>query len=236
VVIPADVGVTFGTGEKIEGNDTDLTLTSGGDIILDADGADVTLKDGGTTYGSLKQASGHLVIQPTSSKEIILNDQAGTAALTVDTSGQDVSINNGSIVISTAGQGIMFHPHDEAVTGPPGSDSNLLDDYETGTWTPVLNSFATTGTVTPFGGIYTKIGNIVYVECAINATAGTLAGTGGTSYISGLPFAGGYVPGGWCVGDATQSGVTMLGNLHIQLVNNMTSQSTYSQFSATYSV
>jgi len=131
VVIPADVGVTFGTGEKIEGNDTDLTLTSGGDIdltatndvvipvnvglvlgdggekiesdntdltvtsggdiILDADGADITLKDGGTTYGFLKQASGHLVIQPTSSKEIILNHEGGSAALTVETDG-DVTI------------------------------------------------------------------------------------------------------------------------------------------------
>ena len=36
VVIPANVGVTFGTGEKIEGNNTDLTVTSGADINLTA--------------------------------------------------------------------------------------------------------------------------------------------------------------------------------------------------------
>ena len=30
VVVPANVGITFGSGEKIEGDDTDLTITSGG--------------------------------------------------------------------------------------------------------------------------------------------------------------------------------------------------------------
>ena len=36
VVIPANVGVTFGSGEKIEGDSTDLTVTSGGKINLTA--------------------------------------------------------------------------------------------------------------------------------------------------------------------------------------------------------
>jgi len=36
VVIPANVGITFGTGEKIEGDSTDLTVTSGGKINLTA--------------------------------------------------------------------------------------------------------------------------------------------------------------------------------------------------------
>ena len=36
VVVPANVGVTFGSGEKIEGNDTDLTVTSGAKINLTA--------------------------------------------------------------------------------------------------------------------------------------------------------------------------------------------------------
>ena len=36
VVIPANIGLTFGTGEKIEGDDTDLTVTSGAKINLSA--------------------------------------------------------------------------------------------------------------------------------------------------------------------------------------------------------
>ncbi len=36
VVIPANVGITFGSGEKIEGDSTDLTITSGAKINLTA--------------------------------------------------------------------------------------------------------------------------------------------------------------------------------------------------------
>jgi len=36
IVVPADVGITFGSGEKIEGDSTDLTITSGAKINLTA--------------------------------------------------------------------------------------------------------------------------------------------------------------------------------------------------------
>jgi len=81
---------------KIEVNEDDtIVVTSGGDatidatgdIILDAGGADITLKDGGTTFGTLKQVSGDLVIQPTTSKQIVLNEDGGAEALVIDTSG-----------------------------------------------------------------------------------------------------------------------------------------------------
>jgi len=72
VNIPSGVGVTFGDdGEKIEGDGTNLTISTSNnvtvdaaaDIILDAGGADVTLKDDGTTFGSLTNSSGELVIK-----------------------------------------------------------------------------------------------------------------------------------------------------------------------------
>ena len=49
--------------DTITNDGTDITLDSGGDIILDADGADITLKDAGTTFGSLTNSSGELVIK-----------------------------------------------------------------------------------------------------------------------------------------------------------------------------
>ena len=113
--------------------------------------------------------------------------------------------------------------------------ANKLDDYEEGTWTPVLNSFTITGTVTTTG-TYTKIGNLVFVKCAISAASGTLAGTGGTAYISGLPITDAYVAGTWALNNATQSGVTMVGNSTISIVNSMTTHSTYVQVTATYRV
>ena len=41
----------------------DFTIDGGADIILDADGGDVFVKDGGTTFGSLTNSSGELIIK-----------------------------------------------------------------------------------------------------------------------------------------------------------------------------
>ena len=49
--------------DTITNDGTDVTVDSSGDIILDADGADITLKDAGTTFGSLTNSSGELVIK-----------------------------------------------------------------------------------------------------------------------------------------------------------------------------
>ena len=65
-----------------------LTLDSSTDITLDADGADVFLKDGGTLFGTLTNSSGELVIKSSSS---------GTTAITM--SGADVTVA-GDLTIS----------------------------------------------------------------------------------------------------------------------------------------
>ncbi len=49
--------------DSITSDGSTITLDSSGDIILDADGADITLKDGGTVFGSLTNSSGELVIK-----------------------------------------------------------------------------------------------------------------------------------------------------------------------------
>ena len=64
---------TFDGGVDIDNfniNGTTITLSSGdmtldvaGDIILDADGGDVFVKDAGTTFGSLTNTSGNLIIK-----------------------------------------------------------------------------------------------------------------------------------------------------------------------------
>lgn len=69
------------------------------------------------------------------------------------------------------------------------SDSNLLDDYEEGTWTPTLVSTSgATRSVDSQVSRYTKIGRICYVSCQIG-TIGALSGSNtGTLKIDGLPF------------------------------------------------
>jgi hypothetical protein len=65
--------------------------------------------------------------------------------------------------------------------------ANALDDYEEGTWTPVVKiSTSTTGITGNFGGTYTKVGREVTVVCYINFT--NKGSTTGNLLIDNLPF------------------------------------------------
>ena len=71
------------------------------------------------------------------------------------------------------------------------ANANTLDDYEEGTWTPVINGGGGNPTVTysafNTGGIYTKIGNQVTVSFEVRWSA--ISGGSGGVAIAGLPFA-----------------------------------------------
>jgi hypothetical protein len=88
-----------------------------------------------------------------------------------------------NIIIGTSGKGIDF-----SATGGTGT-SELLDDYEEGTFTPTITGLTTAGTGTYTSGQrvgrYTKIGNRVYFSLWVRWTAHT--GTGDFS-VTGLPF------------------------------------------------
>lgn len=110
----------------------------------------------------------------------------------------DVTLANGNLIIGTSGKGIDF-------SATPGTGtSELLADYEEGTWTPTLSGFTTSGTVTPTGS-YRKVGTIMYIRAQINVSAGTTASTAGTSYLTNLPFSANQVGG--CVTHNASTGV-----------------------------
>ena len=92
------------------------------------------------------------------------------------------TIGVGGATPSTSGAGITF-----PATQSASSDANTLDDYEEGTWTPAINSFTVNSGTFAGTGTYTKIGNMVTVR--MYQTSGNVSWTGGSSYISGLPFA-----------------------------------------------
>jgi len=60
--------------------------------------------------------------------------------------------------------------------------ANLLDDYEEGTWTPVVNS----GTVRALDCRYTKIGRMVYLRGYLDTWSDQSSST--NILITGLPF------------------------------------------------
>jgi hypothetical protein len=96
----------------------------------------------------------------------------------------DQTIVNGNLVIGTAGKGIDFSADPSA----PGMTSELLDDYEEGTWTPGV-SFGGASVGITYGtaqGFYTRVGNIVHVTCYLTLTS--KGSSTGSARITGLPF------------------------------------------------
>lgn len=68
--------------------------------------------------------------------------------------------------------------------------ANALDDYEEGTWSPVIRGSGTAGTyeqATTFAN-YTKIGRQVTLNCQINLASSITAGGTGYLQITGAPF------------------------------------------------
>jgi len=120
-----------------------------------------------------------------------------TKYLVVGSTG-DVTTSVGNFVPATAAKGINF----TANTPAAGMTSQLLNDYEEGTWTPTISGTTTAGTGTYVAqvGAYTKIGRqvTVYGRVRISAHTGT-----GNMLISNLPFglANDYAVGNILAGD-----------------------------------
>jgi hypothetical protein len=115
----------------------------------------------------------------------VFDETAGAARFSISDGG-DVTVSTGNLVIGTANKGIDF----SANTHAAGMTSELLNDYEEGTFTPTLSSSGTPPTVSGYAsryGSYTKIGNRVYISVNIRATV-TAVGTG-TPQITGFPYA-----------------------------------------------
>jgi hypothetical protein len=94
------------------------------------------------------------------------------------------TVGIGGETASTSGSGITFPATQSAST-----NANTLDDYEEGTWTPiVIGNTSTSGQTYEYQtGRYIKIGRNVYCTFELQLTA---AGTvSGISAIAGLPFA-----------------------------------------------
>ena len=101
--------------------------------------------------------------------------------LTVDAS-DNATVNLGNLIIGTAAKGIDF----SANTHAAGMTSELLNDYEEGTWTPTDGSGAgLIFTGTSDNCFYTKVGNLV--TCVFGLVYPTTANLSGAK-LAGLPF------------------------------------------------
>ncbi len=124
----------------------------------------------------------------------VTTNQLGTDTdlLAIDRGG-DVVIGAGNLVIGTAGKGIDFSATSD---GSGTMSSELLDDYEEGTWTPVLTfGGGSTGiTYTNRGGNYTKIGRQVTLNFMVELSS--KGSSTGDAVIGGLPYTIAYLLSG----------------------------------------
>ena len=116
-------------------------------------------------------------------------DNGDATAITIDSS-ENVTVNTGNLVIGTSGKGIDFSAtSDPAVTGAA-STSELLDNYEEGTWTPVFQSTtnSSNNVTNSRVGYYTRIGNTVYITATL--ISNDVSGITSTDQvrIGGLPY------------------------------------------------
>ena len=90
----------------------DYTLDVSGDIILDAGGADVTLKDDGTVYGSLSQSGGELLIKSgtTPTTALTMSGANVTIAGDLTISGDDLTMATNTSGAVLVGDGTNYNP------------------------------------------------------------------------------------------------------------------------------
>ena len=107
----------------------------------------------------------------------------GANDATLDGSG-NLSISAGNLVLAS-GSGIDFSA---TADGSGTMTSELLDDYEEGTWTPTIEGGTSAGsyTLSDVDAYYVKIGQRVTVSCRFKTTVNT-AGSG-YAKIGGLPY------------------------------------------------
>ena len=114
---------------------------------------------------------------------------SGTTTLTLPATTGTVVTKDTNGILSV--NGVQF-----PATQSASANANTLDDYEEGTWTPVVTGSSTNPTITYNlqAGTYTKIGNLVNVSIQLGMTR-----TGGTgNWQVSLPFtaaAGNYYAG-----------------------------------------
>jgi len=119
-----------------------------------------------------------------------IEPQSGTT-LTIGASGDSVTLGSGASLTSpglTLSDNILFNAASKGiylgVTTP--TASNLLDDYEEGTFTATLTADTPPTSPPTSTGYYTKIGNLVYVNVYFRGVS--TVGASGEATITGLPF------------------------------------------------
>ena len=147
--------------------------STGGDFYFGRDNSTGTTFGTGTGYSAI-------VYSANAYPMVFFTNAVERARIT---SSGDVNISTGNVVMGTSGKGIDFAA---TASGSGTMTSELLNDYEEGTFTPTVTSGMTAITYSDQTGSYVKIGRLVSFYIRLLTTAGTR--DGGQVIFGGLPF------------------------------------------------
>jgi hypothetical protein len=197
-----DVTAANNAGVGLRANSSATAANRFSQLWFDADGANLSGGDYFIVQKNGNDGSVDIVNYSPAVMRFAAN-YVGRAAidLTIETTG-NVTVNNGNLVIGTSGKGIDFSADGNAA----GMSSELLDDYEEGTWSPVLTDSVHNATmsVNTFGK-YTKVGRLVTCTAYIETTS--LGSISAAIYIAGWPFSIG-TSGGCCASYGANLSIT----------------------------
>ena len=164
--------------QSVTANNTGLATPVGNFQSGDQAGSRVAIINNGAGGQTFHLVTGNPGV---SNSGFALYDSTNSATrLYVGSSTGDLTLNTGNLVVSN-GKGIDF-------SATPGTGtSELLADYEEGTWTPTLTDLTNNATTASATCSYTKVGRMVTVMGYFET--GGLGSVSGNIYISGLPFA-----------------------------------------------
>ena len=158
-----------------------MTILSGGNVGIGTIAPNEKLMVAGAIRStsnatSFTGSAGALMDYNADHMRLVATDGSAQGVMSLGKDG-NLDIADGNVVFAD-GHGIDF----SSSTGGAGSVSQLLNRYDTGTWTPDLgSSVASSGEL----GFYTRIGNFVHIEGTITVASTT---DSGHMQILGLPF------------------------------------------------
>ena len=129
------------------------------------------------------------IVQSSATKQVSVANLTDGRAI----SATQLTLTTGNLIVAS-GQGIDF-----SATSGTGT-SELLNDYEEGTWTPTDGSGASLTFAAGTAGIYTKIGRVVYLSASVRYP---VTASAANAIISGMPFTMAASP------DGAQGGMTI---------------------------
>lgn len=171
-------GSTTPTNTPVAGN---LTNSSDGcEIAINVADKNLFFKDSTNAVNTvpIRQSSASSNGWLSSTDWTTFNNKAFTASPTFS---GDVTLSTGNLVIGTSGKGIDF-----SATAGTGT-SELLADYEEGTWTPTQGAGLTVVGTFSSAGWYTKVGRLVTVSGYVAGSTSVASAAGGI-FCGGLPY------------------------------------------------